>query len=533
MAAPDGGDGEALRVASIAARAACLLLVLLASACGDYDPVPVTPPPPAGSGANSVAQVKADALGSHEALPPGLGAAGPAPGTRLAPTDAVAYGGYGEAYLAADDRAQNTRIHLRNFETFVLRKSTGAWTRVQYSERVDGAAYTMNYAAVAVATPTRNEAGGGISVKPAPSTVFRFWPESGLVSSIVPPADVAAIFNTVQARLVVDSAAAADDRGQARMVVRTASDWRRSLTLYATPVPAPADIAAGTAFGTGKLRLVGSEWQAINFHTASDAQVDALDKVQGQVIGARKPLANSEARDLPPARRVVVIGDSISEGRVAGPADAGQDSFRRPLWNGIVADPAQPLVDFVGTRTGVMTIGGNCLSGVPASGGLPLVPEFDQDHEAYSGWCLENVGAVLPDRLRILALEQDSIPDVALVHLGSSDIDQQTESVQTMSDQLQALVAALREANPAIRVLLAQLIPLSNGNASTAALVGSFNEAVAALASRLNTPASPITVVDQNSGFSAADLSDGMHPNDAGELKMANRWLQALKAAVE
>ncbi len=39
--------------------------------------------------------------------------------------------------------------------------------------------------------------------------------------------------------------------------------------------------------------------------------------------------------------------------------------------------------------------------------------------------------------------------------------------------------------------------------------------------------------MDPFSGFTAADRYDGMHPNDAGERMMADRWLPALKAALD
>ena len=41
---------------------------------------------------------------------------------------------------------------------------------------------------------------------------------------------------------------------------------------------------------------------------------------------------------------------------------------------------------------------------------------------------------------------------------------------------------------------------------------------------------SPVIFVDQNSGFNAnTDTYDGVHPNDAGEAKMAQKWFDALK----
>lgn len=54
----------------------------------------------------------------------------------------------------------------------------------------------------------------------------------------------------------------------------------------------------------------------------------------------------------------------------------------------------------------------------------------------------------------------------------------------------------------------------------------------------MNSTDSPIWVVDQYTGFSgSSDLRDGVHPNNSGDIKMANVWypalIQALTAAAK
>jgi acyl-CoA thioesterase-1 len=520
----------------VVAPAVGVVLALLAAACGGGGdgPAPAPPPdvpapPPAAAAtvANSVAQVKSDMNGAHEAMPAGSAPIGPVVSQRTRPAGAVALGGFGELYVAAGNTSTNTRVQLRNFETYVLSQSTGKWKRVQYSERVKGASYAVNYGTTAAAAAVRSEASGGISVRPAAGAVFRFWPESGLARTLVETADIVAVFTTVQTRLIVDSPAAADDRAAARLVVGTAADWRNSMTLYANPVPSATEIRAGTPVGAGKLRLVEADWRAMNFAAASDGQIDALGVKQEATAGATKPLANSEPLIVPPAKRVIVIGDSISEG------NTGHDSYRRPLWNGIVADASNPLIDFVGTRKGVMTVTSNCDIGASTSNGTPVVPEFDQDHQAYWGWCVDDVNAVLPARLSELANDFDRRPDIALVHLGTNDIHQQLNPPAVVRGELSTLIATLRNANPAIRILLAQLIPMTSGDPSNDAEISALNAEILSLATSLHTPASPITVVDQFTGFDSADRYDGLHPNDAGEQKMAAKWLPELKAALQ
>ncbi len=526
----------------LAAPAVGLMLALLAAGCGGGSgdaptaPTPVPPPITPGPGpapaatANSVAQVKADMTGAHASVPAGVTTGGPGVTQGTAPAGAIALGGFGQVYLAADNTAANTRVQLRNFETYVLVRSTGQWKRVQFSERVNGAFYSANYGAAGAgsAVVARNESSGGVSVKPASGQVFRFWPESGLTQTIVPVNDVDAVFTTVQARLVVDSAAGADDRASARILVSTAADWRNSMTLYASAVPAPSDILAGTPMGTGKLILAGVNWRAMNFHSATASQADALANA-GAGAGAKAPIANSTPVDVARARRVIVIGDSISEGG----SNSGQDSFRHPLWNGIVSDTGNPLVDFVGTRKGVAVAGGTC-GNLSVSGAVPAVPEFDSDHQAYWGACTDGVNAELQARLPVLAGSTvDRLPDVALVHLGTNDINQQNQTAAQIRVDLDAMIATLRGANPAIRIVLAQVIPMSSGDLGKDLRIPDLNSEIASLAFARSTGASPVTVVDQFTGFTGADRYDGFHPNDAGERKMADKWLPALKSALQ
>jgi lysophospholipase L1-like esterase len=61
--------------------------------------------------------------------------------------------------------------------------------------------------------------------------------------------------------------------------------------------------------------------------------------------------------------------------------------------------------------------------------------------------------------------------------------------------------------------------------------VVAFDNRIPGWAAGLTTAQSPIVVVDQWTGFDAvADTGDGVHPNDAGFRKMADRWYPAARA---
>lgn len=60
-----------------------------------------------------------------------------------------------------------------------------------------------------------------------------------------------------------------------------------------------------------------------------------------------------------------------------------------------------------------------------------------------------------------------------------------------------------------------------------------LNNALGGWAQGLTTSQSPIIPVDQWTGFStSSDTSDGVHPNNNGNTKIANRWFQTLVTLV-
>jgi hypothetical protein len=100
---------------------------------------------------------------------------------------------------------------------------------------------------------------------------------------------------------------------------------------------------------------------------------------------------------------------------------------------------------------------------------------------------------------------------------------------------LTKLVGQMRANNPTMKILVAQIIPMSPSNCSTCASdVVAFNNAIPSWAAGLTTPQSPIIVVNQWSGFDVvADTYDGVHPVTSGFVKMANRWFPPLAQVLD
>jgi len=203
------------------------------------------------------------------------------------------------------------------------------------------------------------------------------------------------------------------------------------------------------------------------------------------------------------ATRIMPLGDSITES-----AD-GHASYRYWLWHDLL--DADYVVDFVGSRYGV-------------HGGLPLYPDFDQDHEGHWGWRADQILA------QIGGWAAAHQPDVILLHLGHNDLWQGQGVASTIAD-LEAIVGVIRESRPAAVFLLAQVIPAVPGIGLDE--IPLLNAEIPGLAERLHTQESPVMVVDQFTGFDPyVDTWDGVHPDESGELKMSARWFAALQTAL-
>jgi acyl-CoA thioesterase I len=199
----------------------------------------------------------------------------------------------------------------------------------------------------------------------------------------------------------------------------------------------------------------------------------------------------------PETVRILPLGDSITRGRI------DHWSYRRDLEAALT--DAGCSFNFVGTENG------------PSSGpGAPLV---DRDNEGHSGLRTDQIRARMHNWL------PGNDHDWALIHVGTNDVLQGT-SISAARTEISKIIDKLRGANPNVGILLAQVIPNLPANE---AAVAALNDEIASLAVQKDTPASPVIVVDQYSGYSTFSQNyDQIHPNDAGEAIMAERWFAAL-----
>ncbi len=209
---------------------------------------------------------------------------------------------------------------------------------------------------------------------------------------------------------------------------------------------------------------------------------------------------------------ILPLGDSITQ------AAKDRNSYRRSLYQKLVA--AGHNVDFVGSMTKTK----DCTD-YPAR-------DFDFDHEGHWAWRIDEIiegrNARCYGKGKLADWLKNYAPDLALIHLGSNDAFQ-GNSVASSIAELKQVVQILRKKNPNIVIFLAQLIGAKDKQTNQTII--KLNEQIPTLAAELDRANSPVIVVDQYTDFNPRrDTYDGIHPNQRGEAKMAQKWFEAINA---
>jgi hypothetical protein len=162
--------------------------------------------------------------------------------------------------------ATNTRVNIKDLEMYYLSKADQKWHLLQKSVGVDGNAYVEDFAGdVNKPADKRIEKDGSVSVKAGGGYNFHFWSKLGRVK--YPQGDVAGIYVTVKARLVVDKTTLPDDRDKAKYLMSVGGDWWLSLT-------APWDNwKTNWDMGISRFRYVNTEWKSYNMCSVPAAKI--------------------------------------------------------------------------------------------------------------------------------------------------------------------------------------------------------------------------------------------------------------------
>ncbi|TYB55086.1 cellulose-binding protein [Nonomuraea sp. PA05] len=200
--------------------------------------------------------------------------------------------------------------------------------------------------------------------------------------------------------------------------------------------------------------------------------------------------------------RIMPLGDSIT---------GSPGCWRALLWNRLQS-AGQTNIDFVGTLP-------------PQGCGVA----HDGDNEGHGGYLATNIANqnLLPGWLSATQ------PDIVIMHLGTNDVWSNIAPTTILS-AFTTLVNQMRASNPSMKILVAKIIPMNPSScAECAQRTVNFNNAIPAWATATSTAQSPVTVVDQWTGFSTGtDTYDGVHPNAAGDQKMSDKWYPPLVDAL-
>src|SRR6185295_15906158 len=204
------------------------------------------------------------------------------------------------------------------------------------------------------------------------------------------------------------------------------------------------------------------------------------------------------------AIRIMALGDSIT---------GSPGCWRAILWNKL-RSAGQTNFEPVGTLS-------------PA--GCPQDNSFHEGHGGFLATGIANQNQLPP----WLAA---TTPDIVLMHLGTNDLFNATNTTELVLAAYTKMVGQMRASNPNMKILVAQIIPMytaTTGCTDCYQRVISLNAAIPGWAAGLSTSQSPITVVDLWTGFDTTiDTSEGVHPNNAGFQKLADKWYPALAAVL-
>jgi len=239
-----------------------------------------TPDPPASSGGSGsggasgdvATQISGDMTGSNEGHPHGVPlswdwANGPATEEGNNSEGQQAMTAWGVVYEASQGNpASNTRVNIRNVQTWFLSKSKGTWTMLQNTSNPDGEAYVEDFSNDSnKSADVRREPDGTISVTAGGGYNFHFYPSP---RASINQNDIGGIVTIFEARLIVGDPSRADDRSTANYLAGAGGDYYPSLT-----GSWPGNTSYNPGIAIGKEKYVKTYWRSFAMSTVPASQL--------------------------------------------------------------------------------------------------------------------------------------------------------------------------------------------------------------------------------------------------------------------
>lgn len=224
--------------------------------------------------------------------------------------------------------------------------------------------------------------------------------------------------------------------------------------------------------------------------------------------------------------RIMILGDSISQGL------EGDFTWRYRLFQHFDANNVK--MTFVGPWTGTATLPPSQPAGYPQISAPPVHDgayrpgiSFPSANLAQWGWTVKQAKNVVGPAA------QKYQPDYMMIELGFNDLAFDLAGPANLTEELHTLIARIQRVRPSIKIIVANVI---HGEPSGApeilrAQIREYNSALSAQAASWSTAESPVTLADIAGVYEpATDSYDGLHPNIAGEIKIAEVFADILSS---
>jgi lysophospholipase L1-like esterase len=243
-----------------------------------------------------------------------------------------------------------------------------------------------------------------------------------------------------------------------------------------------------------------------------DASASASGNGNNQTTPTTPAPAPTPGVQLQSCAGIMPLGDSITLGVNGG--------YRDNLYTGLQQNNCG--VDFVGTQSDVNT------------------RVADKDHEGHPGFTVGDIAS------SVNAWIASTQPNVILLMIGTNDTAWWTnEDGAEIGARHNALIDQLRAARPNAWIFVASIPPQTSvlihgkpdGNAATASvdravLTQQLNGVIAGNVAARVAAGQTVRFVDASSVLTTADLYDGIHPTEAAHAKVAQKFLDAIRAAL-
>ena len=148
----------------------------------------------------------------------------------------------------------------------------------------------------------------------------------------------------------------------------------------------------------------------------------------------------------------------------------------------------------------------------------------DRDHEGHSGLRLDEIADSATSWI------EDQDPDVVLFMGGTNDMNQDFQ-INTAPERLSNLIDQILDAAPQSHVVVSTIPPTTKSWVQPR--VDAYNAAIPGVVAEKIADGQSVSLVDNYSVLTTADLGDNLHPNQGGYNKMAQVWFDELLGLVQ